>query len=170
MIYIIGDTHFGHSLLEGLEYRGEGFEERIIKNWNQVVKPGDKVIHLGDFSLGRYKGASANKSITIWREKLNGEIILIRGNHDHNPCEWYMKNGFSFCADSIGMDYRGKKLIFTHEPTQLFEVGQMNIHGHLHGNSHRLEGDLAWYNPGDPHYLDVSVECIDYKPLSLDSL
>lgn len=44
----------------------------LINNWNSVVKPNDIVYHLGDMSF------KSDKFV----DKLNGEIILIYGNHD----------------------------------------------------------------------------------------
>lgn len=51
-------------------------DEVLIKNWNEKVPKDGLVYHLGDFAWG---------SISRWeqiREQLNGEIILIYGNHD----------------------------------------------------------------------------------------
>ncbi|NBU74861.1 MAG: hypothetical protein EBS30_06540, partial [Planctomycetes bacterium] len=45
-----------------------------IKNWNDRVGPNDKVYHLGDVVINR-------KALGIMR-RLNGDKVLIRGNHD----------------------------------------------------------------------------------------
>jgi calcineurin-like phosphoesterase family protein len=52
-------------------------KEALIENHNQVVKDGDKVIHLGDFS---YRG-NWHEVQTILR-RLNGNHEFIFGNHD----------------------------------------------------------------------------------------
>lgn len=47
----------------------------LITNWNNKVPPDGLVFHLGDFAWGGYPK---------WREireQLNGDIILIEGNH-----------------------------------------------------------------------------------------
>jgi calcineurin-like phosphoesterase family protein len=48
----------------------------LIEKWNKIVGKDDLVYHLGDFC---FKGKS---TADIFLDKLNGEIILIKGNHD----------------------------------------------------------------------------------------
>ena len=50
----------------------------MIDNWNRAVGPEDTVFHLGDFA---FAVPSRIKEIA---SQLNGEIHLIRGNHDSN--------------------------------------------------------------------------------------
>ena len=55
MIFFTSDTHFNHKAI--ISYCSRPFEsveemnDRLIDNWNQVVKPNDTVYHLGDFAL-----------------------------------------------------------------------------------------------------------------------
>ena len=60
--WIISDTHFGHKNILEFEpcrlnpmridgYDAHEHEEWIIENWNNTVKPGDTVLHLGDFAF-----------------------------------------------------------------------------------------------------------------------
>ena len=87
-IFLISDTNFGHSNIltfknaDGTLMR-PGFEdvndmdETIIHNWNKVVGAKDKVYHLGDVGF---------KNFTVLSEtlvRLNGEKVLIKGNHDN---------------------------------------------------------------------------------------
>ena len=51
-IWIISDTHFQHENILKFEPTRPGstiqeHDEALIDNWNSVVKPGDKVYHLG---------------------------------------------------------------------------------------------------------------------------
>lgn len=97
--FIIADTHLGHKMLVNKGMRELNFEKKLIDNWNQVVNRGNLVFHLGDFALGHYKNYSLADSILLWRNKLNGNIILIKGNHDKQPCMWYRKRGgFLICT------------------------------------------------------------------------
>src|SRR5258708_2167190 len=56
--YYTADTHFGHQLMLSETACARPFadtkamDEALIANWNAVVKPGDIVYHLGDFSFG----------------------------------------------------------------------------------------------------------------------
>ena len=78
MIFFTSDTHFNHKAI--ISYCSRPFEsveemnDRLIDNWNQVVKPSDTVYHLGDFAL-------YCNDIEQIRKKLNGKINLIQGNH-----------------------------------------------------------------------------------------
>jgi len=74
------DTHVAHrnvlTLGPGRPFATiEEHDEVLIENWNQVVRPGDQVMHLGDFAL----------SVTVMERvvaQLNGDITLVAGNHD----------------------------------------------------------------------------------------
>ena len=76
-VWVISDTHFGHKNIlsfkdkdTGDAIRGKVFssidemDETLIDNWNRVVKPGDKIYHLGDF----------NSLFFIWPKYINGTI------------------------------------------------------------------------------------------------
>lgn len=52
----------------------------IAHIWNQHVKQGDVIYHLGDFS---FKPFSKTKEITDLTKSLNGFKILVLGNHDY---------------------------------------------------------------------------------------
>ena len=87
MIYFISDTHFYHSNI--IKYCDRPFKdtnemnETIINNWNSIVKNNDTIYHLGDFCL------STNDEIKSIFNKLNGNKILIRGNHDRKSVKFY---------------------------------------------------------------------------------
>lgn len=48
----------------------------LVEKWNAHVGPRDRVYHLGDFALGGKDNAAEVAN------RLNGEIYLIRGNHE----------------------------------------------------------------------------------------
>ncbi len=169
--YVVSDTHFGHKMLVNAGHREAGFEDKFIEAWNDTILPIDTVFHLGDFSLGKYKEYSLSQSITMWRNQLAGTIILVRGNHDKQSPGWYTSHGFMMCADQIYLTNNGKKVCLSHEPIKDGDF-EINIHGHLHGNDHRLEGDLLGY-PWDngKRYIDVSNhDKIGFAPILLNSL
>ena len=80
MKYVTSDLHFCHN--RDFIYKARGFsskeehDEAIIKNWNEIVKPKDKVYVLGDMML--------NDNITGIEniKRLNGQLYIIGGNHD----------------------------------------------------------------------------------------
>lgn len=78
--WFTADTHYGHRNIVALG-PGRPFDtveehdEALIEAHNAVVRPRDRVIHLGDFSL----------SVTVMERvlaRLNGAIELYAGNHD----------------------------------------------------------------------------------------
>ena len=81
-IWLTSDTHFCHD--RGFVYEPRGFKNieemnvAIVERWNSVVKPEDIVYHLGDVML------NDNDKGMEYLKKLNGEIHLLRGNHDTN--------------------------------------------------------------------------------------
>ncbi|MCX6253806.1 MAG: hypothetical protein NTV31_04935 [Bacteroidia bacterium] len=99
------------------------------------------------------------KAASTYMKSLNGEIILIRGNHD-KP------------SDSIGyqiIDCGNYKFLLCHYPEReelpLPWEGWI-IHGHKHNN------DLKQYPfiNGERKTINVSVEVINYKPLKMSYL
>lgn len=146
------DTHFCHENI--IDYEDRPFEdveemnESLIKSWNQVVREHDLVLHLGDVFF-----CSTDKQFEIM-DRLNGDIMLIRGNHDsQTEIKLVERLGFVGVYDELLLgDY-----MFTHRPlankdlegTRLF-----NIHGHTHS----LRED-------DEKHMCVSVEKTDYRPI-----
>jgi len=122
--FIAGDTHLNHGKIATYCQRPENFTELIIKRWNERVRPEDTVIHLGDVAIGKKEYIAPQVRL------LNGNKILIRGNHDkHGSLSWWADNGFQFACD--GMIFRGCWL--THYPSNSLPRGcDLNIHGHLH--------------------------------------
>ena len=86
MVYFISDTHFNHkNIIKYCNRPYKSVEEMnkvLIENWNRVVKDADVIYHLGDFALYDEEELF---------NKLNGNIILIRGNHDRKSASYYEK-------------------------------------------------------------------------------
>lgn len=150
-IFIISDTHFFHTNI--IKYTGRPFgsaylmNETIISNWNKVVSKEDIVLHLGDFGLG------TEEELKELKDRLNGTIFLIRGNHDHQS---KIKDlGFIIIEDYLII---GNK-IFSHYPIakDLIPYKLINIHGHIH-EKESLNG------------INVSVEKTNYAPINIKEL
>jgi len=145
-IYITSDHHFFHgNIIKYCDRPFKDYEEMndvMIKKWNEVVKEDDIVIHLGDFA---FRG----KAYLI-RPKLNGTIILVKGNHDLNIQD---TDGFIIVEGNLIIG----NLILSHRPLEEIPVGFKNIHGHIHNK--------------DSYFgTNVSVEKTDYTPILLESL
>ena len=100
MRWITGDTHFFHKNI--IRYTNRPFKNvnemnyEIVRRWNSVVGEKDIVYHLGDFSFGNKKETST------LMEKLNGRIILVKGNHDRKKSKkWLSDLNFEKIVESI---------------------------------------------------------------------
>jgi calcineurin-like phosphoesterase family protein len=136
--------------------------EVLVENWNSLVKPEDTVWHLGDVALCRSK-----EDIQHIVSRLNGHKSLIIGNHD------YCKKDYLQYWTDIGFEFISKYPIITdgffilsHEPLFLgagiekSNINHMvNICGHTHQNCYE-----------NKQYVNVCVECTDYKPINFDEL
>lgn len=167
-VFLISDTHFGHQkACEFLNDNGskmrpwdtaEEMDEAIVKNWNSVVGPKDKVYHLGDVVIG--------KKHLKTLERLNGDKVLIRGNHDIFQLEHYLP----YFRDIRGVHVLDE-FILSHIPLHRASVKERwkaNVHGHLH--PYRVKYNLGYGEEIDPRYLCVSVEQINYTPISLEEV
>lgn len=161
-IYVITDTHFNHKKL--IEWgRPIDFEAQILTNLKKTVKPGDIIIHLGDVCIGR-----DNYWHLMFQSVLFGtKRILVRGNHDGKSDSWYMDHGWNFVCNSFKGRYFGKNILFTHRPHSKNEGIDINLHGHLHGNGHRLAEENALIKG---YNYDCAPDLHNFKPLLLNSL
>lgn len=83
-IFAIGDLHLSFSTNKPMDIFGNNWEnhsEKIKNNWIEKVKPEDTVILPGDFSWATYLEDS--KYDFEFLNKLPGEKILLKGNHDY---------------------------------------------------------------------------------------
>lgn len=172
--FLISDTHFGHLNIckflkdDGSKLRPwntpEEMDEELVKRWNEVVRPNDKVYHLGDVVINR-------KSLPIMK-RLNGDKILIMGNHDIFKHDDYLKY-FRTIRGYHVVD----KLIFSHIPVHSDSKARFagNIHGHLHGRRVKFKKSLwdkLWHKKIaiDPFYFCVAVENIDFRPINYEEI
>ena len=162
-VFLVSDTHFGHAgVCKFTEADGvtkirpwtdpEEMNEEMVRLWNDTVGPNDKVYHLGDVVINR-------KYLPIL-DRLNGDKVLIKGNHDIFKLDDYTK----YFRDIRGSHKIGE-YILTHIPIHPESLARWcggNFHGHLHTN--RVMHP-KWPTKIDPRYFNVSVEQIGFKPI-----
>lgn len=168
-IWLSSDLHIWHYNI--IKYTARPFStvqqmnETIINNWNSVVAKDDLVYFLGDFALCSKKWA------TEARNKLNGEIILIKGNHDGSD-QKMLDIGFKEVHKSLYLDIAGQKVLLHHYPYRGTEgsnekyhderpvdLGGWLLHGHIH-NYYKFKGKM----------INMSTEMWNYTPVSLSTI
>lgn len=165
MIYFISDTHFGHK--GSLRWNNGTIRPRfsnikeadnlMIENWNKIVKPEDIVYFLGDFA---YKCSKNYAESIFWQ--LNGKKHLIIGNHDYKIANTF-KNCWESTSDILTININNKDIILCHYPIYSWKnmnKGSIHLHGHTHEKNTNIKGKI----------FNVSVENIDYTPISLDNI
>lgn len=87
----------------------------MIQRWNEVVKPGDVVYHLGDFAFFKKRDIDKVKELL---QTLNGVKYLVIGNHDKNK-ETMLDVGFAEVYEKeLVIDTEETKLFLSHRRTR----------------------------------------------------
>ena len=167
-VFLVSDTHFGHlGVCKFTRNDGvtklrpwdspEEMDEEMVKRWNETVRPNDKVYHLGDVVINR-------KALKIMH-RLNGDKVLIRGNHDIFRDEEYREHFRELRAYHVM-----NGMILSHIPIHVDSLGRFgtNIHGHLHAS--RVMKMWIRGPEIDPRYHCVCVEQTDYRPISFEEV
>lgn len=166
-IFFTSDSHFGHKNI--IEICNRPFptvremDWTMIRRWNERVKPGDTVYHLGDLTLDDAWFASSILS------QLNGGIHVL-SNPDHHDKRWIKhENPWVILLPPIHNIYakrpghkHKKPIVLSHFPLATWDRMHYNswhLHGHSHG-TYIAEGFI----------LDVGVDCHNFYPVSLEEV
>jgi calcineurin-like phosphoesterase family protein len=170
-VFLVSDTHFGHAGVcrftrnDGVTKlrpwdNPEEMDEFMVAAWNERVRPNDKVYHLGDVVINR----RALKTLA----RLNGDKVLIRGNHDIFPDAEYREYFRELRAYHVM-----NGMILSHIPIHSESLGRfgVNIHGHLHANR-VMKAMPPAYKPNmiDTRYHCVCVEQTDFAPILFEDV
>lgn len=81
-LFAIADTHLSLGTNKAMDaFPGwDGYVQRLQKNWNKVVSPGDYVVIAGDISWAM--NFAELEADFQFLHALNGTKILLKGNHD----------------------------------------------------------------------------------------
>jgi len=171
-LWFSSDMHYDHKNI--IRYSNRPYtnlkhmQEGMIQNWNLRVQPNDTAFIVGDFSF-----AKDEMDIFVILNRLNGNIILIKGNHDHQ----HTINAFKKSIHVKGIydlldvkvydpDAQGnyQHLVLCHYPMLLWNkshFGSWNIFGHSHGNLIDESGAAR---------LDVGVDTNHMMPYSYEDI
>jgi calcineurin-like phosphoesterase family protein len=176
-VFLTSDTHFGHAgVCRFTESDGvtkirpwtdpDEMDEEMIKRWNDTVRPNDKVYHLGDVVINR-------KSLKTL-SRLNGDKVLIRGNHDI-----FRDDEYRVYFRELRAYHVMNGMILSHIPLHEASLGRfgVNIHGHLHSNRVKKArgidaktGATLYSTENDVRYHCVCVEQTDFTPILFEDV
>ena len=162
--WVTSDQHFGHkNICIFLRENGEklrpwdncdDMDDELVRRYNEYVKPGDKCYFLGDVCINRKALATISR--------LNGDKVLIKGNHDIFKLEDYTKYFRDIRAYMVT-----NHIIFSHIPIHDQSKSRFlaNVHGHTHSELVKnMNGHV------DDWYINVCVERTDFQPVLLDDI
>jgi calcineurin-like phosphoesterase family protein len=168
-VFLVSDTHFGHAGVcrflreDGTKLRPwdnpDDMDEEMIRRWNDTVRPNDKVYHLGDVVINR----KALKTL----HRLNGDKVLIRGNHDIFRDDEYREHFRELRAYHVM-----NGMILSHIPLHTDSLARFgtNIHGHLHANRVMTRDFFSDESEIDTRYHCVCVEQTDFAPILFEDV
>ena len=189
MIYFTSDTHFNHRNIlsfcpgrrmllpynlmdlpwqELVESQSaiKSMNEALIEKWNDAVRPGDTVYHLGDFAMG------PRDLIPSVLERLNGTIIMVAGNHDNKRDDHYFPK---VIRTPLIIECEGNLVELVHNPRHAVGTGDLTFCGHVHDlwvdmkRGHLVEEyrtrrrvEPEWVSPA--HIYNVGVDAREFTP------
>ena len=180
-VFFTSDLHFGHENVIRFDSRPfetvEEMDTELIRRWNAKVGKGDLVYVLGDMIWKTHNG---NAETLI--KSLNGQIILIKGNHDRFLHSAKAKNALAAVKDYDDIcvkleDGTDRRVVLSHYYIPFYNghrYGAVHLHGHSHNSEEywieesikqklRDDGfDTQSYNVGCMHW--------NYEPVTLDEI
>ena len=169
-IFITSDLHLGHQNIIKYEPTSRPFatveemDDAIVERWNSKVGPHDMVYVLGDLCMGMRDKIKERVS------RLNGHIILVRGNHDDkNRIAIYEEMDIEV-KDIAYLSYKGKFFIMCHFPivspeftkmVKNFDDSCVFLYGHIHSKAPRGLVDGAFH---------VGMDTNDLTPWNIEEI
>ncbi len=180
-VFFTSDLHFGHENAIRFDNRPfknvEEMDAELIKRWNAKVGKGDLVYVLGDMIWKSHNG-DAEQLI----RSLNGQIILIKGNHDRFLHNAKAKNALAGVKDADDIcvtleDGTKRRCILQHAFVPMY-YGHRYQAIHLHGHSHQTEESVMEFiiqatlreHGYKPEIYNVGCMYWNYEPVTLDEI
>lgn len=157
-LWFTADTHFGHGRI--IQYCNRPFkdfqhqDEEILRRFNEVIKPGDILYHLGDLSWSSYP-------LDKFFGRLNTkEVHLIWGNHDKEKRTVHPNiRSYSYIKNLHQGNHHAVLCHYAMRSWLGKGHGSFQLYGHSHG---RL--------PGEGRQMDVGVDTHDFYPYSWEEI
>jgi len=158
-IWFTADHHFNHvNIIKYCNRPFKNVEEMntvLINRWNEVVKKGDIVYHLGDFAF---------EDPRKFRVRLNGDIHLILGNHDKRITKHKLQTLFGHVTQQYMVKSVDPHIWLCHYKMCVWEqshYGVWHLYGHSHGKSNEKNNMLSF---------DVGVDTHNFYPYSYEEV
>ena len=167
MDFITSDIHFGHKNIMNFcpvtrarfRHDTEYMNQKIILEWNEIIKPEDHTYILGDIAF------CATSRAVNFLNQMNGKKTLVVGNHDTKLIK---DQSFVDCFIEVTpykhITHNGNRVIMFHYPIAEWDQmhrGSVHFHGHVHGGKTGLEGSRA---------LDVGMDATGKVAVLLDDI
>lgn len=158
-VYFTSDTHFNHD--QKFIYESRGYKNRyehndaLIEKINEVVRPQDTLIHLGDFCLN-ITPPEFNEILA----RINcNNIAYIWGNHNSCIRRYY--------EDAVTTEYGKDIEVYPYAVGKLTYLGyykELIVNGHMiviHHYPHQIWNQMqkgAWQLSGHSHYSNPTTQ------------
>lgn len=164
MIYFYSDPHFFHENIIKYQERPFGsvdeMNSELVNRYNSIIRREDLVYILGDiFVFKRINKESIDKCNSILNQ-LNGEKILIRGNHDPMKLFRYLESHFKEIIDKKVITYNTRRLELHHYPIP--NTKGTVLHGHDHSNREVVTRGESGVN------VNLTCDLHDFYPVSAE--
>lgn len=152
MYFFTADQHYGHANI--IRFCGRPFgsveemDAELSRRHNEVVGPGDTVIHAGDFAFRNARSAQS------YLAELRGTHIFVRGSHD----EWMGRD----VHEILELKIEEQHVVVCHYAMRRWprsHYGSWQVHGHSHGELEPV--GKQW---------DIGVDNNDFYPVSFERL
>ena len=164
-VFLTSDHHFFHTNI--IKYCERPFNDAVHMNsemftrWNETINPEDIVIYVGDLSAGL---GEKKQELFNLVQNLNGKKFLIRGNHDHQPDDWYLQAGFKRVFPYINL---GGILVIHYSLQTAIERGFKvqdfgTVEYVIHGHTHRVD------IPDHENHFNVAADRHNFTPVSYE--
>lgn len=162
----------------------EEMDDKIINNWNSVVKSDDTVYILGDFSMKK----GGQDTYLNYMKALAGNKVLILGNHDFRSFSKEQKRSAGIvevCDYKEVRENDGSLVICSHYPILFYRRAYDPKTCHFCGHVHKTREDkflTHWTDElvrtrekrGDNYGNILNIGCMkdymDYTPRSFEAL
>ena len=180
-VFFTADLHFGHENVIRFDNRPfetvEEMDAELIRRWNAKVGKGDLVYVLGDM-IWKTRNSDAETLI----RSLNGQIVLIKGNHDRFLHNAKAKNALAGVKDYDDIcvnleDGTDRRVVLCHYYIPLYNGHRwqaVHLHGHSHNSEEYLIEESIKQKLRDDGFetRSYNVGCMhwNYEPVTLDEI